>query len=235
MRNYAASKLPDSDFLFSSGYTRRFVMSQPFGSNPDFNNPFSAPGTSFSPGSQPASKPTAANVFGILNLVFGGLGLLGQGISFAAIYLFREKLEEITKQPIPQPGTLQLTGIGVTVLLTFWLLYSGFRVLGGTMAGRAAFMQYCIGSLLIRPIIIGINLFAQYEQLQQQMQAGGPAMPPAVMLGIFAVGGLFGIVWAEVYEAIGFFFMRSKGITQQFEAWDNVVNNRQPNQSFNFQ
>lgn len=212
-------------------------MSQPFGSNPDFENPFSSPSVPTMPqgSGRPATKPTAATVFGILNLVFGASGLLFQGIGIATILLFREKIAEMTKQPIPMPGAAQWVGTGIQLLLTFWLIYSGIRVLGGTLAGRSAFISYCIGSLLIRPVVIIINLFAQYDQMQVQMQAGGQPLPPAAILGIVAFGGLFALVMAETYEAIGFFFMRSKNVTQQIEAWDAVVNNRDQNQTFNFQ
>ena len=55
----------------------------------------------------------------------------------------------------------------------------------------------------------------------------------AVMIGLI-VGGMFGLLFAEVYEAIGFFVMRSKNVTQQFEAWDAVVNRQNSNQTFNF-
>lgn len=175
-----------------------------------------------------------ATVFGILNLVFGAFALLGQAIGVIMIVFLREKLEEFFKQPIPMPGPLQWVGTGIALLLTLWLIYSGIRVLRGTMSGRSAFIAYCLGSLLIRPFVVAINLFAQYDQMQQQMAAGGAAMPPAAAI-VFTVGmGLFAIVFAEIYEAIGFFVMRSKNVTQQFEAWDEVVNSKHSNQTFNF-
>ena len=178
-----------------------------------------------------------ATVFGILNLVFGGLSLLTQAFGLATILIFREKIEELTEQSIPAPGALQWVGTGITMLLTFWLIYSGIRVLSGTMAGRSAFMAYCLGSLLIRPVVIAIGLVAQYEQMQQQlaqMQGGAAGVPEgAVMIGMI-VGGAFGLLFAEVYEAIGFFVMRSKNVTQQFEAWDAVVNRQNSNQTFDF-
>ena len=51
---------------------------------------------------------------------------------------------------------------------------------------------------------------------------------------IMVVGGLFALVLAEIYEVVGFFVIRSKGVTQQFQAWDEVVNGQRPNESFNF-
>ena len=210
-------------------------MSQPFGSMPESNNPFSPPQDSqYAAPQRPASKPTMATVFGILNLVFGGIALFGQVAGVITMVFLREKLEEIARQPIPMPGPLQWVATGITLLLTFWLIYSGIRVLGGTMSGRSAFILYCIGSLLIRPFIVAINVFAQYDQMQQQMAAGGAPMPQAALIGIIAGTGLFAIVFAEVYEAVGFFVMRSKSVTQQFEAWDEVVNFKGSNQTFNF-
>lgn len=208
-------------------------MSQPFGSTPDSNNPFSPP-QAVNYATAPATKPSMATVFGILNFVFGGLSLVGQAISVITILFLRTQIEEMAKQTIPMPGPLQWVGNGVQLLLTFWLIYSGVRVLGGTMSGRGAFIVYCIGSLLIRPILVVINLFAQYDQMEQQMNASGAAMPPGAIIGIMAVGGLFALVLAEIYEAVGFFVIRSKGVTQQFQAWDDVVNAQRPNETFNF-
>lgn len=175
-----------------------------------------------------------AKVFGILNLVFGGLSLAGQAFGVLTILFFRSTIEEMAKQTIPMPGPVQWVGTGIQLLLTFWLIYSGVRVLSGTMSGRGAFIVYCLGSLLIRPILVVINLFAQYDQMEQQMAASGAALPPGAMMGIMAVGGLFALVLAEIYEAVGFFVIRSKGVTQQFQAWDDVVNAQRPNEAFNF-
>ena len=209
-------------------------MSQPFESTPGSNNPFSPPqAIDYAAQKGPATKPSMATVFGILNLVFGGLSLLGQAIGVITILFLRSKIEELSKQSIPMPGVLQWIGNGIQLSLTFWLIYSGVRVLGGTMSGRGTFITYCLGSLLIRPFLVVINLFAQYDQLGQQMAANGAAMPPAALMGIMAVGGLFALVLAEIYEAVGFFVIRSKGVTQQFQAWDEVVNGQRPNESFN--
>ena len=208
-------------------------MSQPFGSNPDSNNPFSPP-QDIQYSQRPAPKPTMATVFGILNLVFGGMSILGQGFGLIMLFFLREKIEEISKQPISFPGPLQWVGTGIQILLTGWLIYSGVRVLGGTMSGRSAFLAYCIGSLIIRPFIVAINLFAQYDQIQQQIAAGGAQLPPAAAIGIVVGGGLFALVLAEIYEVAGFFVMRSKSVTQQFQAWDEVVNGARSNQTFNF-
>jgi len=210
-------------------------MSQPFESNPSSSNPFSPPQDFQDAASQrPSSKPTMATVFGILNLVFGGLSLLGQGFGLIVLLFLREKFAEIAQQPIPIPGPLQWVGTGIQVLLTFWLIYSGVRVLSGTLSGRSAFLAYCVGSLLIRPFIVGINMFTQYDQLQQQMAAGGAALPPAALIGITIAGGVFALVLGEVYEAVGFFVVRSKNVTKQFEAWDQAVNPQRSNQTFNF-
>lgn len=208
-------------------------MSQPFGSNADSNNPFSPP-ENIQYSQRPAPKPTMAAVFGILNLVFGGMSILGQGFGLIMLFFLREKIEEISKQPIPFPGPLQWVGTGIQILLTGWLIYSGVRVFGGTMSGRSAFLAYCIGSLIIRPFIVAINLFAQYDQIQQQIAAGGAQLPPAAAIGIVVGGGLFALVLAEIYEVAGFFVMRSKSVTQQFQAWDEVVNGARSNQTFNF-
>lgn len=210
-------------------------MSQPFESNPRSNNPFSPPqAMGDGANTAPASKPSMATVFGILNLVFGGLSLLGQAFGIITIFFLRSKIEEMSQQSIPMPGVLQWIGTAIQLLLTFWLIYSGIRVLGGTMSGRATFITYCLGSLLIRPFLVAVNLFAQYDQMQQQIVGNGAAMPPEALIGIMVVGGLFAFVLAEVYEAVAFFVIRSKNVTQQFQAWDEVVNGQRPNESFNF-
>ncbi len=210
-------------------------MSQPFGSMPDSNNPFSPPQDSkYAAPQRRGSKPTMANVFGILNLVFGGSSLLMQGVGLIMIFFLREKFEEFSKQSFPLPGPLQFAGMGITLLLTVWLIYSGIRVLSGTMSGRSAFIAYCIGSLLIRPFVLAINLVAQYEQMQQQFDRGGAPMLPVAAGTLLVVMGLLTLVFAEVYEAIGFFVIRSKNVTQEFQAWDEVVNFKSGDQNLSF-
>ncbi len=175
-----------------------------------------------------------AKVFGILNLVFGGLSLVGQVFGVITILFLRSKIEEFSQQTIPMPGVLQWIANGIQLLLTFWLIYSGVRVMNGTMSGRSAFIVYCLGSLLIRPFLVVINVFAQFDQMEQQMAANGAGLPQGALMGMMAVGGLFALVLAEVYEAVGFFVIRSKNVTQQFQAWDDVVNVQRPNETFNF-
>lgn len=210
-------------------------MSQPFESIRDSNNPFSPPQTGGATAWQPpATKPAMANVFGILNFVFGGLSLIGQAIGVASILLLRTQIEKMANTSIPMPGVLQWIGTGVQLLLTFWLIYSGIRVMKGTMSGRSAFIAYCLGSLVIRPFIVVTNLYAQHDQMSQQMAAGGAQLPQGAILGILIAGGVFAFVLAEIYETVGFFVIRSKGVTAQFQAWDDVVNAQSGNQTFNF-
>lgn len=213
-------------------------MSQPFGSMPDSNNPFSPPQNSqYEAPQRPASKPTMATAFGILNLVFGGLALLQQGISLIMLLFLREKFQELTKQTVPQPSGLHWVAVGITLLLTAWLIYSGVRVLGGTLSGRSAFIGYCVGSLTIRPFVVALSLYVQFDQMKQQLaqiQGGGPPMPPEIFMVSIVVGGIIALVMAEVYEAVGFFVMRSKSVTQQFQAWDSVVNGQSSNPTFGF-
>ena len=224
-----------SSFQQSTCFLRPYEMSQPFGSNAESNNPFSPPQDLQNAAQlRPATKPTMATVFGILNLVFGAMSLIGQGFGLIMILFLREKIEEISKQPIPSPGPWQWAGTGIQLVLTCWLIYSGIRVLRGTMSGRSAFIAYCAGSLLIRPFIVAINLYAQNDQIQQQMAAGGAQLPPAAVIGIIVGAGLFALVLAEIYEVVGFFVIRSKNVTQQFQAWDEVVNGQRSNQTFNF-
>jgi|GEM_PF-1331630 len=240
MRDYGVGSLSGVVLLSLSLVHELFAMSQPFGSDPDFHNPFSAPATAASGvqpqySQRPASKPTTATAFGILNLVFGAMALVGLAIGIVSMVFLRKQVEQFTKQAMPEPSVFYWIGVAISLALSVWLIYSGIKVLSGTMAGRASFMAYCVGSLLIRPFLIAINLFAQSDQLQQQFAAQGQQMPPGALVGILAFGGLVGLVFAEAYEAIGFFVMKSQGVRQQFEAWDNVVNSGKSNQSFNFQ
>lgn len=75
----------------------------------------------------------------------------------------------------------------------------------------------------------------QYDQIQQQMAAGGAQIPPGVAIGIIVGAGLFALVLAEGYEVAGFFVLRSKSVTQQFRAWDEVVNGQRATQQSNLQ
>jgi len=66
MRDYGVGSLSGVVLLSLSLVHELFAMSQPFGSDPDFHNPFSAPATAASGvqpqySQRPASKPTVAS------------------------------------------------------------------------------------------------------------------------------------------------------------------------------
>lgn len=129
----------------------------------DFNNlnPYqatSAPGA-MPPG--PTNKPTSVVVFGILNVVFGGFGLLA--IVFAILSLFLDlpkdpnnPIQQIMEDPTYKVLNIFMQVVGV--VLAGLLLGSGIGLINGKLYGRRLAINYAIATMLFVLVGSAINI-----------------------------------------------------------------------------
>lgn len=161
-------------------------------------------------------KPASVMVFGILNLIFGALGICGIGgslISFAMPTdpnLPNPALELMRNNPAYMGFTYFTLALGFVFVVV--VIAGGVGLLQGRKYGRSlsiAYGWYAVASAIIGTIA---NYFFLFRPLMAQAQnAGGPAAQGA-MIGVFAgvVGGCIGLI----YPVLLLIFMNRQNVRE---------------------
>lgn len=179
----------------------------------------------------PGPKPNSAMIFGILNLVFGIGGLLAAVGGIVVLLLLDTVLAdnaEFQEAMAGQPP-LWLNGIHtvVWVVLGIWLIVSGIKLIKVAPGSREGFIQYCMVSLIARPIVIivAIPFTLEATRTQMELQAGQPDNPFAsetgetIMSAIVVGSAVFQVIWAVAYEIVGVIVMKHRKTIEGFEAY----------------
>jgi hypothetical protein len=192
------------------------------------NNPYQPPsqfseqplsGQSFAAGPQ---KPTAATVFGILNLLFGGLGLCG--IVMTAAFMFVPLNPQMKKDnpalQLMEESAVYRTFTQVAVVLGFFativLIVAGIGLLTHRPYGRTLSIGYGIYAVVTNVLGTIINVVYVFPALLEKANAagGGPAAAGAYG-GI--IGGLFGTCLGLIYPVVLLYFMFRPNMVAAFK------------------
>ena len=191
------------------------------------NNPYQPPsqfseplsGQTFAAGSQ---KPTAATVFGILNLLFGGLGLCGI-VMTAAIMLVPLNPQMTKDNPALQLmeesavyRTFTQVGLVLGFFATVVLIVAGIGLLTFRPYGRTLSIGYGIYAVVANVLGTIINVVYVFPALLEKANAagGGPAAA-GTYAGIF--GGLFGTCLGLIYPVLLLYFMFRPNMVAAFK------------------
>lgn len=162
-----------------------------------------------SPGPRP---PVSLKVFGILNIVFGGLGLFG-GLFSAVMYfgssdgrLFgqRNPVLEIAHESPTYLSYMKLTTI-VGLLAVVLLIVAGIGLLKAKNWARLASIGYAIYGIVGG--VVGIVMTWKYV-MGPLSEKGGPAAAGGAM------GGLVGGLVALAYPVVLLIFMRKRNVRE---------------------
>lgn len=180
----------------------------------------------------PAPKPQSAMIFGILNLVFGIGGLLASLGGLLVLVLLdtafadnAEFQEAMAGQP---PLWVQGMHTAVWVVLAVWLIVSGTKLIKLSRGCREGFIQYCIVSLIARPIVIIVALPFTLEATREQMRLQAESQPgnpfagdtgETVMSAIVIFTVVFQLAWSVAYEIVGLFVMKRRDTVAAYEAY----------------
>lgn len=176
-------------------------------------NPYESP-TAYSSGygTVGAEKPVAGIVFGILNLLFGTLGICG--IAFSSLMFFIPLDPDMVRQN-PALQLLQdnqfyklfmQASIVVGGVFTFVLIGAGVGLLMMKSFGRTLSIWYGWYGIISTVLTAVVNVFIVFPALIDHMNnmPQGPAQAGAIG-GI--IGGIVGIVIAPIYPGLLLFFM----------------------------
>ena len=180
-------------------------------------NPYRSP-SAFPPPPPPASRPVSLIVFGILNILFGVLGLCGTVGSAAMFYV------ELPQDPaVPNPAiellktdaTYRLfTQVAIVLggLMALVVIGAGIGLLLGKAWGRTLSIGYAWYTIVA--VIIGMIVTWMFL-LGPTMAALKEAQGPAAMGALGGViGGLVGGLFSLVYPVLLLIFMNRASLRQ---------------------
>lgn len=152
-------------------------------------------------------RPTAVTVFGILNIVFGGLGLLCTPVAIAALW--------IPKPPGSfelGPGMMAYTIVGYIVgfFCAILLLAAGIGLLYQKRWARQ--WSYAYGWFAIVWGIIGIIITMVMMTSGMGAAGGGPEETAAKVGGV--VGGMCGGIIGLIYPVFLVIFMKRQNVVE---------------------
>ena len=160
----------------------------------------------FSQGEQQISneapeRPTAVTVFGILNCVFGGIGMMCAPASFLLIPLMEKQMQVTSGDKM----WMLVSGV-VGFIFSAWLLTMGIGLLmfkGWARMGSIVYACFYIPWILLTAILNFIDMSQQF--------ASNPEAVPGYIGG--ACGGILGLI----YPVLLLIFMNTAKVKQAFE------------------
>ncbi len=171
-------------------------------------------------------RPVIATVFGILNLVFGILGLCSTAatvVGFAVISsdMFDAQMKEQMKvQQFDDPiyfGLLSMQMI-LGLILSIVVIISGVGLLKFKPWGRKLANFYAVASLIM--LLIGVAISVVFQIMPAINEANNPGAGPEAIGGAIggSVGGVFTICFGSIYPICILVFLNRKQFVDQIEA-----------------
>jgi len=151
-------------------------------------------------GLQPIERPTAVTVFGILNCVFGGIGMMCAPAGVLLIPLMEKQMQVTSGDKM----WMLVSGI-VGFIFSAWLLTMGIGLLmfkGWARMGSIVYACFYIPWILLTAILNFIDMSQQF--------ASNPEAVPGYIGG--ACGGILGLI----YPVLLLIFMNTAKVKQAF-------------------
>lgn len=176
-------------------------------------------------------RPTTVTVFGILNIIFGSLGLLCTPLSLLALF--------VPQNPsFPNPAldlmksndayrTWMIVSVALGTIVSGVLLAAGIGLLMLKSWGHKASIGYSIYAIVMGLLSIPMSYFFVVAPLMAQAnQTQSPQQQGAAFGG--AIGGLFGGCLGLIYPILLLVFMKQPNVVAVFKPVPATVESLPP-------
>ena len=165
-------------------------------------------------------RPTSVTVFGILNIVFAVIGILGIFGSAAMLAGASQSDNPVVKVMLANPAyvTWMRISIPLGLLVSALLLAAGVGLLLLKPWARWFSLAYGIYAIVMSIVATLITYYLFFGPLMEQAQRmRGPEAAAAVG---GAIGGMIGGILGLIYPVLLLYFMTRPHVIAAFRSWD---------------
>ena len=167
-------------------------------------------------------RPTSVTVFGILNLVFGALGLCGVGFGVFGLVIMANLLEG-EMPPNPQFDMLQNPAyqaytyvvLGLNLIAAIVLAIAGIGLLKLKSWGRSLSIGYGAYAIIMQLVGLAVAFLFVVKPMMDAAEQGNDPQAQGQMIG-GAVGAVFGGCFGLVYPVLLLIFMFRPNVKAAF-------------------
>jgi len=169
-------------------------------------------------------RPTAVTVFGILNLIFAGLGLCGVVLGVFALVIMANLPEgemppntqlELLKNPTYKAYSFAM--IGVNSIATIVLAIAGIGLLKLRPWGRSLSIGYGAYAIIMQLVGLVVSFLFVVRPMMDAAEQGNDPQAQAQMIG-GVVGAVFGGCFGLIYPVLLLIFMFRSNVKAAFGA-----------------
>jgi hypothetical protein len=164
-------------------------------------------------------RPTSVTVFGVLNVIFGALGLIGVAITAVALFVVRERggqdplLGMNAAWDSWTKASLLLGGVAVVLLLV-----SGIGLLSMRPWGRSWAVGYAIYGVIVGVLGVVVPAMILARPALQGLEARGNPEAVGAMIGLLG-GTVIGGCMRLVYPALLWYYMTRPHVVAAFSGY----------------
>lgn len=190
-------------------------------------NPYQ-PQTTDSSSALPADqRPVIATVFGILNLVFGIIGICSSVASVAGFVFIAnasavdpQLREQMNLQQFDNPVYFGLLCMQLVLggILAIVVITSGIGLLKFKPWGRTLANFYAVASLIM--LVVGVAISVVFQIIPAINEANNPGASPEAIGGAVggSIGGVFTICFGAIFPICILVFLNRKQFVEQIKA-----------------
>jgi hypothetical protein len=159
-------------------------------------------------------RPTSVTVFGVLNIVFGALGLLSTAFTGAAVFLAEAQQRQMPGVEELNPvweGWLRIIVV-VSIVAAFVLITSGFGLLGLRRWGRVLAIVYAVYAITSCALGVVMQYVFVAQPLLEQQDNPNNREAAMMMVGVSLVSSCAGLI----YPLLLWYFMSRPHVVAAF-------------------